>query len=267
MMMKRVQLLFLGLLLSISANSQTLLGDYRLHIDVVGNGGGHNSVIYFDDYPASWDSTLLATYGWDGCCDANSFGVSAGYPEIYTQVVEPPAPPVNHKISKNALPHLTEPIDVPLGFIPPDLAQYTFTFSQLYSLPVGVGVELEDLSLNVIQDLMVDSVYSTWGAESDDEERFIVHFYPSTIIGTSEAFVEEKIRAYREGELLKVVGTEETALKQVRVYDLQGKLLVENKIERGTGGFKIDLTGIRTSVLILSVESERGEWINLKLGI
>jgi len=254
----------IALITCLNVNAQTY-GDYNVLIDVTGNGGAHNSAIYFDD--ESWDPNQAPTYGWDGCCDANSFGVGTGNPEIYTQVVEPPAPPSNHRLSINGLPLLTEPIDVPLGFIPPALNEYTFSFTELYTLPAGVVVELEDLSLSVTQDLLVDSVYITWGAESDDEERFIVHFFPSNITGVSETSDGDHVRAYRTGEHLKVVGTDETALKQVRVYDLQGKLLAEDKTDRGTRGFKIDLTGIRTSVLILSVESDRGEWINLKLGI
>ena len=170
----------LGFYLSALAQSY---GDYRVVVLVEGNGFAHQTVVYFDD--ESWDPQNPPSYSWDACCDALLILGNANQPQVFTQVVEPPASPNNHRLSINGLPHVFEHTVVPLGFLPGTLAPYTFTFKQLYTLPQGMTVELEDLSLNVTQDLLADSTYDTWGAPSDDEERFALHFYPANVTGVS----------------------------------------------------------------------------------
>jgi len=263
---KRQLTTMFAMLLAVTLSAQSY-GDYDVYIDVTGNGGAHNSVIYFDD-EVSWDPTLFPTYGWDPCCDANSFGVSPGYPQIFTQVVDLPAPPNNPRLSLNGLPHLSEPIDVPFGFIPQALAQYTFSFTELYTLPMGTVVELEDLSLNVTQDLMVDSVYTTWGAESDDEERFIIHFFPSSVTGVSSPNRLKDLQAFRNGEQLVVRGEIVEFASKIYLFDMQGRLLREEPILQHNGGeHRIGAGELKSGVYIVVVEGVNGVRANLKVNI
>lgn len=263
---KRQLTTIVAMLMSVTLSAQTY-GDYDLYIDVTGNGGAHNTVIYFDD-EVSWDPTLFPTYGWDPCCDANSFGVSPGYPQIFTQVVDLPAPPNNHRLSLNGLPHLTEPIDVPFGFIPQALAQYTFSFTELYTLPMGTVVELEDLSLNVTQDLMMDSVYTTWGAESDDEERFVIHFFPSSVTGISDSEGRKDLKAFRNTNQLVVRGEPIELASRIYLFDIQGKELREESVLQHNGGeHRIDIGELSIGIYIVVVEGNNGKRANLKVNI
>ena len=245
-----------------SLNAQTY-GDYRILGDVIGNGGAHNTQIYFDD--ESWDPQNPPTYGWDACCDANLLQGAPGQPQIFTNVVAPPLPPVNQKLSVNALPLLFEPTNVPFGFTPPATAEYNFSFTHLYSLPVGTTVELEDLSLNVTQDLMMDSSYTTWGAPSDDENRFIIHINPSTIIGVNERTSKPNIKWRLENGMLAVSGLDEMMAKTIKLYDLQGRLLIDERVSEKTDYQSLDISRLSTGVFVLAVESSTGDRITRKV--
>lgn len=216
--MKEKFLVFLMTLGVINVSGQTLYGDYRVLVNVSGNGFSHSTQIYFDD--ESWDPLNPPSYGWDPCCDALLILGNADQPQVFTEVVQPPEPSNNHRLSINGLPHLFEPTDVPLGFLPGTLAPYTFSFTHLYTLPQGVTVELEDLSLNVTQDLLLDSTYDTWGAPADDEARFMLHFYPSSVTGT--AVVErDEAKITRSGDLIEILAT--SPISKITVYDCSGR--------------------------------------------
>lgn len=224
----------LGFYLSAFAQSY---GDYNVIVLVEGNGFAHQTVIYFDD-----ESLLppnVPTYSYDFCCDSPLALGNANQPAVFTQVVEPPAPANNHRLSINGLPLLYEQTSVPLGFLPGTLAQYNFTFQGLNTLPPGVAVELEDLSLNLTQDLLVDSTYDTWGAPSDDEERFMLHFNPSSI--TSAAGVAstlEPIISYSEG-LIHVQGVDLLQQIDFRVTDISGRLVFQQTLNADNGYFQM----------------------------
>lgn len=220
----RVCFLILGaVFISLEGHGQSY-GDYAVKVDVVGNGFAHSSIVYFDD--ESWDPLLAPTYGWDPCCDALLVMGNANQPHIFTEVVAPPASPNNHRLTINGLPHLFEPTDVPLGFLPGTLAQYTFTFKELYTLPVGVTVELEDLAQNVTQDLILDSTYVTWGATSDNEARFILHFYPENVTGANgpnDPFSNIRIENY-PGQT-SILGLQSIPNPQIRLVDMLGTVV------------------------------------------
>jgi hypothetical protein len=155
-----------------------LYGDYSVRVEVEGNGYAHLTDIIFED--ESW-----ATYGYDLCCDAQMLLGNSNQPHIYTKVVSEPLPPLD-QLSINYLPLLFEPTDVSMGFLPGELSQYTFTFKHLWTIPEGVTVELEDQAQSLMQDLLLDSTYVTWGAVSDPPDRFIIHFYPDFATGLAD---------------------------------------------------------------------------------
>lgn len=243
-MMKEKFLVFLMTLGVINVSGQTLYGDYRVLVNVSGNGFSHSTQIYFDD--ESWDPLNPPSYGWDPCCDALLILGNADQPQVFTEVVQPPEPSNNHRLSINGLPHLFEPTDVPLGFLPGTLAPYTFSFTHLYTLPQGVTVELEDLSLNVTQDLLLDSTYDTWGAASDDEERFVIHFYPSSI--TSEDIYDSSstdiLITVDKRKKLNLSGFDGKV--EVKLSDLTGRLLFFGEVETANDPISLgnDLSGM-----------------------
>lgn len=233
-------------------------GDYAVKVDVAGNGFAHQTIVYFDD--ESWSPDFFPTYGWDGCCDALLVLGNSNQPQIFTQVVAPPAPLNNHRLSINGLPHLFEQTDVPLGFLPGTLAQYTFNFTELYTLPIGVTVELEDLTQNVTQDLLLDSSYVTWGAVSDDEERFILHFYPANVTSIdSRAEFGSRIIVKNHSGGLSIAGLADCAGATVRLLDALGNVVWTKQLLNGMEDLLIELNAASKGIYILEFISPKNE--------
>jgi hypothetical protein len=224
-------------------------GDYAVRVEVAGNGFGHFTTVYFDD--ESWDPQNPPTYGWDPCCDAQMIWANTNQPHVFTQVVAPPLPTNNYRLSINGLPHVFEHIGVPLGFLPGALAQYNFTFKELYTLPIGMGVELEDHAQNVIQDLLQDSTYSTWGAVSDDEERFTLHFYPENITSATELDKDVGLNVFYNLDHVVVSGLFDAGMEEVKVYDMYGRLFLSDRVIKGTNEFSLDRANMASGVYLL----------------
>jgi len=232
-------------------------GDYAVTIDLTGNGFAHTSVIYFDD--ESWDPLNPPTYGWDPCCDALALGVAFPQPMIFTGVVAPPEPVSGNRLSINGLPHVFEETEVPLGIRPEVLAQYTFAFKELYTLPIGMTVELEDLALNVTQNLLLDSVYVTWSAPSDDELRFIVRFNPSTITGT-ERFTDkyEKPQINSVGQqIIQFSNLDEEQIYELFLFDALGKEVLKKEIRR-MNTYQLSVNNLESGLYIANLLDEKG---------
>lgn len=260
-MLKKIILGISALFVAVGSYAQLSYGDYRVLIDVTGNNFSHNTQIYFDD--ESWDPQYPPTYGWDGdvCCDANLLGVSVGHvrPFIFTEVVEPPVPPVNHMLSLNGLPHLFEQIDVPLGFLPGTLAPYTFSFTDLYTLPPGVGVDLIDLAQNVTQDLLADSTYDTWGAPSDDEARFIVRFFPSNVTSVS-AGAKEQLKVTIDINQVRISGLESLGGQVgVSCFNVLGSEVIAETKYQNAGRIALDVSNISPGIYVVLITDNSGK--------
>jgi hypothetical protein len=249
-------ILIFGLLIGPFIGYAQSYGDYAVNVIVAGNGFAHSSIVYFDD--ESWDPLEDPAYGFDPCCDALLVMGNANQPHIFTQVVAPPASPNNHRLSINGLPHLFESIDVPFGFLPGTLAQYTFTFKELYTMPQGVTVELEDIAQNVTQDLLLDSTYATWGAPSDNEARFVLHFNPGNVTGvTSFRDGLHNVRIVNVSGNHSIVGLSSLPNSTFRIFDLMGSV-----VWKGRNGNKTELSvnssELVRGIYILEVTTEKG---------
>lgn len=263
--MKTITITISILLLSQFAWAQFYYGDYSVRIEVSGNSYAHFSEVYFEDGLNPVQSE--PTYGWDGCCDALLTMGNPWQPHVFTQVVVPGTPPANnHRLSINGLPHLFEHTIVPLGFLPGELAQYNFTFKELFRLPPGVTVELEDLSLNVTQDLLLDSTYSTWGAVSDDEERFAIHFYPENVTSIRED--EDQLPYVWIGADRVVASNLNSSSNQhVALYDMLGRTIWEQDLTRGINEVSIPRIGVENGIYILDVTSSNNKRKTVKISL
>ena len=177
-------------------------------------------------------------------------------PHVFTEVVDPPLPPNNHRLSVNGMPHISQHTEVPLGFLPGQLAPYVFTFKELYTLPQGMGVELEDLSLNVTQDLLVDSTYDTWGAPSDDEQRFTIHFYPETVTSINRS-KEENVSIILTNEQIRLRAPVGSLIESVSVLSMSGSVVFDKKnIYQGEHVFSLGLQS--KGIYVVSVHTTEG---------
>lgn len=211
--------------------------DYQLRIEVEGNGFAHYCVVLFDG--SGW-----ATDGYDPCCEALTILGASGQPHVYTEVIGPPEPASSNMLTINGLPLVTQPIDVPLGFIPGALGEFTFRFKQLSTFPTNLEVTLEDNSLMVSQNLLMDSIYVTWGAPSDEEARFVVHIGPGNVTSAQTNNSNEGIRV--RGTQVEVMSSQEAV---VEIVDLLGRP-VNSKTLRGPclfdwkQGFGVEAEGV-----------------------
>lgn len=245
--------------------AQFFYGDYSVRIEVAGNSYAHFSEVYFEDGLNPVQSE--PTYGWDGCCDALLTMGNPWQPHVFTQVVVPGTPPANnHRLSINGLPHLFEHTIVPLGFLPGELAQYHFTFKELFRLPTGVTVELEDLSLNVTQDLLLDSTYSTWGAVSDDEERFALHFYPENITSIKDGTPQQP-HVWIGADRVVASNLGSTTNQHVALYDMLGRTVWEKGLIQGINEVSIPRTGVESGIYILVVTSSNNTRNTVKISL
>jgi hypothetical protein len=227
-----------------------LYGDYSVRVEVEGNGYAHYTTVYFED--ESW-----ATYGYDNCCEALFNLGQADQPQIYTKAIADPIPQDN-RISINAFPHVFEHTPIPLGFLPGTLAQYSFTFKQLGTIPAGITVELEDLSLAVTQDLLLDSTYDTWGAVSDPADRFIIHFNPdftTRVVDKNNRALEENVRWVETGSGLEFYLVGDIS-NRVVVLDMLGQVLGDAELHQGSPRFRIN-TG-SNQMLVINVTNKSG---------
>ncbi len=265
--MKKLESYFLAIIFGfggLSSQAQNIYGEYRIWIDVQGDGGSHITQIWFDDESTWGDPNFPPTYGWDACCDSEMLFGNSNNPHVYTQVVEPPEPPNSSRLSTNGLPLLYEHTPVPMGFyVGNGLAQYTFTFSQLYTLPSDVTVELEDLSLNVTQDLLGDSVYTTWGAPNDDEERFIIHINPLITKIENNPTDQELISITVLNNMINVISEHEKDV-QLRLVDSNGKQIMDRRM-MNSNKLEVSIQNLPKGVYIVSVMSKTGQGKHMKV--
>ncbi len=230
-------------------------GDYRVVIDVEGNGFAHYATVYFDD--ESWDPQNPPTYGWDMCCDATLLLGNSNQPHVFTEVVAPPAPANTDRLAINGLPHVFEHTIVPMGFLPGTNAAYTFTFSELYTLPAGMTVELEDYSMNVTQDLLTDSTYDTWGATSDLEDRFAIHFYPFAVGVEEEVSVDNPEIKILNDEI-QVFGLNKEMKTDFSVIDISGREVFRTNIEK-QNEYILSVSGFPRGTYLVNLTSDDGQ--------
>lgn len=260
--MKKTLILSCFLAVSFNSIAQFLYGDYRVVIEVEGNNYAHSTQVYFDD--ESWDPQNPPSYGWDACCDALLVLGNAYQPHIFTEVVEPPLPANNHRLSLNALPLLFEQTEVPLGFLPGELAQFTFTFNELSSLPMGVTVELEDLAQGVTQDLLMDNTYTTWAATSDDEARFILRFNPSSVTSINEQD-ESKVELVVNAGQLSVVGDFKSSVTKVELFGQDGRLVLCEANWGSSNVNSLDVNNVKEGLYICRVQFADGGIVSQKI--
>lgn len=183
---------------------------------------------------------------------------NSNQPHVYSQVVAQPIPSTN-RMSINAFPLLAGEKHVPLGFLPGTLAQYSFTFKHLWTIPAGISVHLEDVSLSVTQDLLTDSTYETWGAPSDSPDRFILHFNPQvTGLGEDERVVSHKNVNWTTdvgGFTITLSGAEN---RLVSILDLTGRRLASAKLMKDQPNSSVALT--QTGCYIIWVSDDMGNY-------
>jgi hypothetical protein len=156
--------LWLSLLITLFFNpvfSQTDANPNSLMLSITGNGYSDQTFIIV--IPGS-------TFGFDSQYDAYKLMGIYAAPQLYSII-----PCCN--LSVNAIPELYNGMEVQLGMRLGAENTYTISGTGLYTFGQDTTIVLEDTKENVFLNLMTDSMYTFTGLESDDEERFKLHYY------------------------------------------------------------------------------------------
>jgi len=165
-----------------------------------------------------------------------------------------------YTIQGRALPFATTDT-VPLGFKTNATGNYTIAIDHVDGLfSTGQTVFLKDNLLNTIVDLSAGS-YSFASAIGTFNSRFEV-VYQNTLAVTNPTFTANSVIAFSaNGEIS--INSGSTIMERVRVYDLQGRLLVEKKQVNATET-KLSTTATN-QVLLVEITAANGSKIIKKI--
>ncbi len=127
------------------------------------------------------DQTLIAfdenfTDGYDNGYDAGKLQSSYGIPTLYTRDTS------DERMAIQAVGINASVKTIPLGLnVRGASGNYTFTFDGIQNFPATENIWLEDLQLDSIQYLRQTGTYSFNAAETDNPDRFIIHFMDESI--------------------------------------------------------------------------------------
>ena len=165
-----------------------------------------------------------------------------------------------YTIQGRALPFATTDT-VPLGFKTNAAGNYTIAIDHVDGLfSTGQTVFLKDNLLNTVFDLSAGS-YSFASAIGTFNSRFEV-VYQSTLAVTDPTFTASSVIAFSENGEIRI-NSGSTIMELVRVYDLQGRLLVEKK-QINASETKIT-TSATNQVLLVEITAANGSKITKKI--
>jgi hypothetical protein len=165
-----------------------------------------------------------------------------------------------YTIQGRALPFSTTDT-VPLGFKTNAAGNYTIAIDHVDGLfSTGQTVFLKDNLLNTVTDLSAGG-YSFASAIGTFNSRFEV-VYQSTLAVTNPTFTANSVIAFSANGEIRI-NSGSTIMELVRVYDLQGRLLVEKK-QINASETKI-ITSSTNQVLLVEITATNGSKITKKI--
>jgi hypothetical protein len=194
-----------------------------------------------------------ATSGVDNAIDGRYFNDS---PIALTTIINTE----EYTIQGRAMPFATSDT-VPLGFKTNAAGNYTIAIDYVDGLfSSGQAIYLKDNLLNTVNNLSAGS-YSFASAIGTFNSRFEV-VYQSTLAETNPTFTANSVIAFSENGEIKI-NSGSTIMELVRVYDLQGRLLVEKK--QINASETILSTTARNQVLLLEITAANGTIVTKKI--
>lgn len=194
-----------------------------------------------------------ATSGVDNAIDGRYFNDS---PIALTSIINAE----EYTIQGRALPFAT--LDtVPLGFKTDAAGNYTIAIDHVDGLfSSGQAIYLKDNLLNTVNDISAGS-YSFASAIGTFNSRFEV-VYQSALAETNPTFTANSVIAFSENDEIRI-NSGSTIMELVRVYDLQGRLLVEKK-QINSSETKLSTTATN-QVLLLEITAANGLKVTKKI--
>jgi hypothetical protein len=134
-----------------------------------------------------------------------------------------------------------------MDLIPGISGEFTFRAEHLDQFTVEAHVYLEDLKLNTIQELTVNPIYKFYADESDDEERFLLHFR----LGDEEPmYTGDDILMYASDQSAFLFIPELTGKANLEVFNSLGELVYQtSSLVEGKNSF--DLSHLATGAYVM----------------
>ncbi|MCG3164958.1 MAG: hypothetical protein POELPBGB_00718 [Bacteroidia bacterium] len=211
--------------------------DQLLTINIEGNGYRDKTEIYFSGNN---------TDGWDSQYDARKLPSNSFQPTLFT-IVE------SEKISINGLPPLDSYEAVPMGIIPGTYGQYTLTANDLNTFDLNTTIFLQDLKTGAWHNFIQNPVYVFNAEESDDENRFIIHFNPQLTNLDETALQSVNFYTSNRNIIISYSGIKENNTTAT-LYNLQGQqMLPLYNLDNSATKFEMNTTGLSEGIYIVYV--------------
>jgi hypothetical protein len=188
---------------------------HQLRLNLAGNGYSDATFIYFQP-EGNWGYDVLQdAYKWMSLLPEAS--------EIWTVAND------QSLLCMNSLPELgSNMVSVPLNFKCSAEGSHTITAENIGSFDAGTDIFLEDLQTGAAwYNLVQNPVYEFTGKPTDDQSRFIVHFFGPTGINDPEG--NGLVRIYGWGQDAYIVNRGNETIKEYVAYDMMGR-----ELHRGT---------------------------------
>ncbi|GGG60077.1 T9SS type A sorting domain-containing protein [Bizionia arctica] len=203
-------------------------------------------------YKTDFYFTNNATLGLDPGYDSNVFGGSAPAFSIYSQLVEDNT---GNAIAIQSLGYLDyADVTIPLGVRAPQGQELTFSILES-SLPESTNVYLEDMVANTVTLLNEGNYTLTPTSNITGTGRFFLRFAESALSIEEVAFNSIHVFATATPKAIFIKGNlTDTTL--VKVYDMQGRLVLSSSLESGSSNNQIDVSTLATGIYAVSISNK-----------
>ena len=183
---------------------------------------------------------LGETNGFDPMFDANKLKAPGAQPTLMTRFRG-----VEYGI--NSLNLEEHPMTIPMDLYPGVSGEFKFSAKHLDMFTVEAHVYLEDLKLNKIQELTIYPEYTFTADESDDPNRFLLHF---RLNGEEPMYTGDDILMYANNHSAFLFLPELEGKAQLQVFSALGELVYQSS-DLMEGKNEIDLNHLATGAYIL----------------
>lgn len=172
---------------------------------------------FYDRTSIGFRDDAETTFDW--AFDSHKMFGQATAPQIWTLIE-------GEEFSTNNLPHVYETMALPMNFKAGVNSTFHIIAEGIESFYLNSEIYLEDLFNGNMIDLREQTMYTFDGSTSDDNARFVLHFFGVTDL--SEIPVDEDIKVYGFEDKILVKTTETNVNCQMEVFDLMGRKVFSN---------------------------------------
>jgi len=196
----------------------------KLIVNNDANGFSDRTIIGFrDDAQTAFD--------WD--FDSHKMFGQVTAPQLWTLTE-------GEEFSTNNLPHVYESLALPMNFKAGVNSTYHIIAEGIESFYLNSEIYLEDLQTGSMIDLREQPMYTFEGKPSDNNDRFVLHFFGVTIV--SDISLSENAEVYAYANRVFVRAREQNINYKIEVFDLLGrKVFADEFNSNGLNSFTVNV--------------------------